>query len=374
MKKITVIGAGIAGISTAYHLSYLDAQVTVIDSREPGQATKAGAGIICPWASQRRNKAWYALASAGADYYPDLIRLLQADGETNTGYERTGALAIHTDAERLKKKASLVEGRRKLSPGIGDIEMLDRTQTVAAFPVLSDEFEAFRISGGAKVDGSALRDALERAAVRRGVRIIEGQAVPVVQNGQLHGVSAGQGQIESDEIIIAAGAWVNEFLSPAGIQLKVSGQKAQILHLQSEEWTSGNWPVIIPPSTQYIVPFADGRFAAGTTHEDTAHFNIRPTIGGMEEILSKVLPIAPGLAGSELKEVRVGIRPHTSNFMPVFGRLPGYGHVWTVNGLGSSGLTMGPIIGKLLSQAVMGIETGRDISDYSVEQVLDNEN
>lgn len=373
MKKITVVGAGIAGISAAYHLSYMDAEVVVVDSREPGQATKAAAGIICPWASQRRNKAWYSLASAGADYYPELIRMLQEDGETDTGYERTGALAIHTDPERLKKKATLVEERRKLSPGIGEIDMLDQMQTVAAFPVLSNEFEAFRISGGAKVDGRALRDALERAAQKRGVRFIEGHAVPVVQNGQILGVKAGAEQIESDEIIIAAGAWMNEFLEPAGMKLRVAGQKAQILHLQSEERTSGNWPVIIPPSTQYIVPFADGRFAAGTTHEDTDYFSVQPTIRGIEEILSKVLPIAPGLAESELKEVRVGIRPHTSNFMPVVGQLPGHDHVWAVNGLGSSGLTMGPFIGKLLSQLVMGIETGLDLTEYRIEQVLYNE-
>lgn len=62
MKSHIVIGAGILGASAAYHLAKAGAKVTVIDRKDPGQATDAAAGIICPWLSQRRNKAWYALA------------------------------------------------------------------------------------------------------------------------------------------------------------------------------------------------------------------------------------------------------------------------------------------------------------------------
>ena len=86
MPKVIVIGAGILGASTAYHLAKNGAEVIVVDRKDKGQATDAAAGIICPWLSQRRNKAWYALAKAGARFYPNLIEELNKDGETNTGY------------------------------------------------------------------------------------------------------------------------------------------------------------------------------------------------------------------------------------------------------------------------------------------------
>lgn len=370
MKKVLIIGSGIVGASTAYHLSDQHAEVVLIDRQEPGQATKAAAGIICPWASQRRNKAWYALASAGAAYYPEFIRSLKEQGETETGYKKVGALAIHTDLSRLEKKVELLNKRKEHSPDIGEVELLDTAQAASYFPILSEEYSAVRISGAAKVEGDKLRDALERVAVKRGVQSIKGSATPYIKEGKVCGVIVDGKIIEGDQIIVAAGAWANEFTEPLGKKLQVAGQKAQILHLQTNHGASGEWPVIMPPSTQYLVPFQDGRFVAGATHEDTDDFNIQPTTGGILEVLTNALPIAPALSEAELAEVRVGIRPHTPNFMPVIGQLPDHPQIWIANGLGSSGLTVGPLLGKLLSQLVLDQETGWDLESYSINQII----
>lgn len=53
-----IIGAGILGTSTALELSKQGHQVRLIDAHYPGRATQAGAGIIAPWLTKRRNKAW----------------------------------------------------------------------------------------------------------------------------------------------------------------------------------------------------------------------------------------------------------------------------------------------------------------------------
>lgn len=83
-----VIGAGILGASTAYHLAKAGFKVTVIDRQDAGQATEAAAGIVCPWLSQRRNKAWYQLAKGGAKYYQQLIPALEAETDQDTGYKK----------------------------------------------------------------------------------------------------------------------------------------------------------------------------------------------------------------------------------------------------------------------------------------------
>ena len=201
MKKVVIIGAGIVGVSAAYHLSTQQVEVVLIDRQEPGQATKAAAGIICPWASQRRNKAWYALASAGAAYYPEFIRSLEQQGETETGYKKVGALAIHTDISRLEKKVELLNRRKEDCPEIGEVELLDPAQAASYFPVLSEDYSAVRISGAAKVEGDQLREALERVAVKRGVRSIIGSATPYIKNDKVCGVIVNDEIIEGDEII-----------------------------------------------------------------------------------------------------------------------------------------------------------------------------
>ena len=61
MSSCIVIGSGILGASTAYHLAKSGAKVILVDRKDAGQATDAAAGIVCPWLTQRRNKAWYQL-------------------------------------------------------------------------------------------------------------------------------------------------------------------------------------------------------------------------------------------------------------------------------------------------------------------------
>ena len=101
MNKHIVIGAGILGASTAYHLAKSGADVVVIDRQDKGQATDAAAGIVCPWISQRRNKPWYALVKAGARLSPGLIEELENMSEMKIGYARVGAISIHHDHEKL---------------------------------------------------------------------------------------------------------------------------------------------------------------------------------------------------------------------------------------------------------------------------------
>ena len=66
---VVVVGAGILGASTGFHLARAGAQVTIVDQAHDGRATAAGAGIICPWVSGAEDAAFYRLYVEGARYY-----------------------------------------------------------------------------------------------------------------------------------------------------------------------------------------------------------------------------------------------------------------------------------------------------------------
>ncbi|MDY4511571.1 FAD-binding oxidoreductase, partial [Streptococcus hyovaginalis] len=88
--KVAIIGAGIVGSTAAYYLSKESSvELTVFDDGL-GQATKAAAGIISPWFSRRRNKAWYKMARLGADFYPEMIADLTSDGFDTSFYKQVG--------------------------------------------------------------------------------------------------------------------------------------------------------------------------------------------------------------------------------------------------------------------------------------------
>ncbi|WP_010199586.1 NAD(P)/FAD-dependent oxidoreductase [Bacillus sp. m3-13] len=366
MKNIVIIGAGILGASAAYHLAKAGKNVTVIDRFDKGQATDAAAGIICPWISQRRNKAWYNMVKNGAKYYPTLIDHLEADGEMDTGYNHVGAISLHRDKEKLEKMAERAIKRREEAPEIGEVTILSPAETRELFPVLSEEFGSVHVSGGAKVNGGALRNALRNAAKKHGAQFLEGDAGLEVKDNQVTSVTLGEERVEADLFIVTGGAWAQEIFLGLGMKFEVVPQKAQIVHLEIDTKQTKDWPVVMPPNNQYILSFDDGRIVIGATHEDDAGFDTRVTAGGMNEILSKALEIAPGLSDGTILETRVGFRPFTPGFLPIIGKLPNHDNVLIANGLGASGLTSGPFLGAELARLAMGEQTVLDISNYDV--------
>nr|WP_039808483.1 FAD-binding oxidoreductase [Jeotgalibacillus malaysiensis] len=369
MKKIIVIGGGIAGASAAYYLSKQPCEVILIDREDPGQATGAAAGIICPWLSQRRNKKWYFLVKEGAAYYPELIEELQCDGETDTGYKKTGGIALHAERSKRDKMMERAIEKREEAPEIGEINAIDDEQIKQLFPYLTEEYHGLHVTGAARVDGRKLRQSLIRAMQKNGGQLITGDAqlqsdetksVTVLVNGKRH---------SADRIILAAGAWAPEVLKNLHIKIDVSYQKAQISHLGVAEETS-ELPVVMPPGDQYLLAFDDQRIVAGTTHENDRPMDDKITAGGIAEIMGKTLAVAGHLSEAEYLETRVGYRPFTPGFLPVAGPFPHIPKLLFINGLGSSGLTSGPFIGKEVAKIALGQESNINPEDYPVENII----
>ncbi|TAA71839.1 NAD(P)/FAD-dependent oxidoreductase [Planococcus salinarum] len=369
MKSLIIIGGGILGAATAYEAAKAGARVVLIDRADAGQATGAAAGIVCPWISQRRNKAWYHLAKSGAKYYPDLIKELENLGETETGYKQVGIVSIHEDSKLDKMEAKARE-RNEDAPEMGTIERLDAEQTKALFPHAGTRYGSLYVSGAARVDGRSVRDALISAARKLGAEIVAGNARLLVEDNKVIGVGTEQQEFYADSIVSAGGAWAPELFQPLGLEMDVVPQKAQILELQLEGTGTGDWPVAMVPFGQYIVPFGGGRIIAGATHENDAGFDTKLTAGGIHHILDKVLDVVPGLASAELTGASTGFRPSTLSALPFIGAVPGYPNLFAANALGSSGLTAGPFLGAQLAKLSIGSAADIELSDYDIEQVF----
>ncbi|RNF38553.1 NAD(P)/FAD-dependent oxidoreductase [Planococcus salinus] len=369
MKSIIIIGSGILGASAAFHAAKSGAAVTLVDRGDRGQATGVAAGIVCPWISQRRNKAWYGLAKSGAAYYPRLIQDLEKQGQKETGYKQVGIVSIHEDS-KLDKMEQKARERREEAPEMGDIKRLTPEETKQLLPYASEAYGSLYVSGAARVDGRAVRDALIQAAVKLGARQITGDASLVIKDGEVVGVSAAGQEFVADSIVSAGGAWAAELFRPLGLLLDVVPQKAQILHLQADENTTSEWPVAMVPYGQYVVPFKDGRIVAGATHENDAGFDVKMTAGGVHHILDKVLDAVPRLARTEMAGAATGFRPATPNALPFIGQVPGHRNLFAANGLGASGLTAGPYLGSQLAKLALEELPEIDLSLYDIEEVF----
>ncbi|HIS29715.1 MAG TPA: FAD-binding oxidoreductase [Candidatus Avamphibacillus intestinigallinarum] len=372
-QHMIIVGSGILGASTAFYLTQMGHQVTIIDRKDKGQATEAAAGIICPWVSKRRNKKWYTLAKNGAKLYPELVQQLQFYGESDVGYEQVGSLHLHTDYEKLEDMKARTLKKRENAPEIGTLDLLSPLEVQNKVPFLNDDLYGLSVSGSARLNGADMRDALLAAAKKCGATIIHGDASITSKNGKITGIAVNQINYEADQIILACGAWLPEILEPLGYQVQIKEQKAQIIELQMKQFQTTHFPVIMQPNTQYMLPFPDGRILLGTTHEDETNFDTNVTAGALQEILTKAQEIAPQLMHSTFKKAYVGFRPVSPNFSPLFGPLLDQSNVFVANGLGSSGLTMGPYIGKILAAYLSGYEIELDLDDYPIAEMISKE-
>ncbi len=185
-----------------------------------------------------------------------------------------------------------------------------------------------------------------------------------VANGTVRGVRLDGEAIGADAVVVTAGAWAPSLLAPLGITLNVRPQKGQILHLRLNGVPTGDWPVLQPMNSYYLLTFDDSRVVVGATRETGSGFDYRVTAGGQAEVLNVGLAVAPGLADAELIETRIGFRPMAADSRPLLGRVRGIEGLLIGNGLGPSGLTIGPYAGRLLAAAALGRRPELDLAPY----------
>ena len=361
MKKVAIIGAGIVGATAAYYLAKeADLEVTVFDHGQ-GQATKAAAGIISPWFSKRRNKAWYKMARLGADFYVDLLTDLEKSGQEIDFYHRSGVFLLKKDESKLEELYQLALQRREESTLIGQLAILDQASANELFPGLQGFDRLLYASGGARVDGQILVTRLLEASH---VNLVKEKVTltPLPSGYQI-------GEEMFDQVILATGAWLGDILEPLGYEVDVRPQKGQLRDYQLTK-DMKSYPVVMPEGEWDLIPFSGGKLSLGATHENDMGFDLtvdEPLLQQMEEA---ALPYYPALAEATTIGERVGIRAYTRDFSPFFGQVPGLAGVYVAGGLGSSGLTTGPIIGYHLAQLVQDKELTLDPVNYPISNYV----
>ncbi|MFI7127137.1 NAD(P)/FAD-dependent oxidoreductase [Nonomuraea sp. NPDC050153] len=404
--RVVVIGSGIVGAGAAYYLSGRGAAVTVVDGGYPGEATQAGAGIVCPWVDHPEDDDWYRLTREGTRRYPGLVEALGED----IGYAKVGALLVAEDPADLEPVRALLRRRHAGAPEMGDVT--DVPTPSELFPPLSDDLSALLVPGAARVDGCSVRDALLRAAVAQGAEVRAGAArltpggevfvhavageahaegepwspardetaEPADQSGSWRQGAplvssaappapvgarrfAGQGEpLDADMVIVAAGAWTGEVCRPLGVELPVFPRRGQIMHVTLEGVDTAWWPIVLPRVGPYLLGFPDSRVVIGATVEDVG-FAPRVTLGGLDEVIAAGLRVAPGLFNATVAETRVGLRPVYAPGSPLIG--PVTGRVVVATGLSAYGLTAGPFTGEIAAALALGEEPPIDIAPYA---------
>lgn len=387
-----VVGGGIVGASTGYHLARAGAETLLVDRADEGRATDAGAGILSPATSGRElPDAWYRFAFDAVAYYPRLVSRLEADGidRERTGYARTGALRVAVAPEevgRFERVRELIaeRGERLGRPDPNAIDAIDGATARERFPALGSVERALYYADAARVDGRAFADALREAGRGYGLGVERASVESVrVEDGSVAGVRTADGErIDATTVVVAGGAWSGTFGEHLRTEIPIEPMRGQIAHLGLRDGDSitpdsepsadaaesdgldgpvsssgpptAEWSIVSAFRGHYLVPWPDGRVAAGATREAGSGFAPYPTAGGVREVLAEALRVAPGLEGAELSAVRVGLRPASADGFPVLGAVPDVTGAYLATGHGPTGLQLGPYSGKVVADLIAG--------------------
>lgn len=358
MTKVAIIGAGAVGATAAYYISKSEeVDVTVFDYGL-GQATKAAAGIISPWFSKRRNKAWYRMARLGADFYQILVEDLKQAGQSTDFYQQTGVFILKRDESKLEELYDLALSRREESPLIGELKILSKNQANTLFPDLEGFGELLYASGGARVEGEELTTTLLAAS-----------GVPVISEKVDFEVTATDYLIQGqhyDKLILATGAWLGEILEKHGYRVDVRPQKGQLRDYYFDNLATDIYPVVMPEGELDIIPFNKGEISMGASHENDMGFDLAVDYDLLNRMEQEAQAYFPRFSDATEARERVGIRAYTSDFSPFYGEIPDLPNVFVASGLGSTGLTVGPLIGHELAMLILGQEGWLAEADYPV--------
>lgn len=351
-KKIAVIGGGIVGSTAAFYLAKSGHDVDLFDDGT-GQATSAAAGIISPWLSQRRNKVWYRLTANGATFYQRLLHDLKTLNLSTDFYRQNGTIVFKKSDKLLNKITLLAHERRKIDPMIGDLSVLNAEELMKRIPELNSEQAGLYAAGGALIDGQLYVQTLRQGALQFSCRIHQ-------EKVQLLDILP-----HYDHVVLAVGAWLPELLQPLGYQVDVRAQKGQLFNIFLDNKQTEHYPVLMPQSEIDLLPFSNGEWVIGATHENDLGFDLTPDFTRLEEMKQEASNWIPEFSNKPLHSVRVGTRAYTSDFTPFFSALSHHDTIYVASGLGASGLTSGPYIAYLLSQLINNQPLDMDITPYN---------
>ncbi|MDX6766631.1 MAG: FAD-dependent oxidoreductase [Candidatus Methylacidiphilales bacterium] len=332
--RILVVGAGIAGTLTALELQQRGVHVVVGDDPLRPSASRAAAGLVNPVTGIRLT------------LLPGTARFLAAAEETFSGITaRLGRPVWHPmPIERFFRDAGERErwDRRKRDPAYAAwTETLPETEGGRLV------FGGVRIRGGGWFDYGCLPAVLERAGIPLVRGVVDHREIETDRHAlRWRWKWRGEGY---DHLILCPGHSGGD---PWFTRLPWKAARGEILTVRSHQGPEG----AVWMRGHFVIPLGDGVYRVGSTYRWDG-FDAGPSSEGREEILAGWcalgLPPRP-----EILDHRVGIRPILQDRLPAVGPHPEHPFVWTLNGLGSRGAMMAPLLARQLADALLD---GREI-------------
>jgi sarcosine oxidase subunit beta len=379
---IVVVGAGIMGLSVAHHLlASTEREVVVVDAGDVGNGTTpAGAGFVAPWATVLPSLGGSGLAieMSSLAFYRELH-----DSGAELGFRSNGNIVFFNTEETRAAGVGAIMGGAFVTHdtrSVGAAEIADLTSgAVDPSSIAGGVF----MPGGIQLETVLVLNHLADTVEQRGGTIRRGSTLEsvVVLDGRLVGVRLTSGDLATDTVVLATGAWLNETLAGAGWRLPLLPFMATRL-VTEDVGLATTMPTLQGKDFPLWIRESQGGFTWGTTvgyapahraGSNWASFNRderqrMDLLEAQHADVERVARVFPALRDARTIRAVQGMPVYTVDGQFFVGAVPCCQGLWALGGDNESGVSHGPGMARLLVDLMTGATPLCDPAPYSLDR------
>ena len=408
--SIIVIGSGIVGICVTLSLLEKGLRVEMIDRHPPATGASHGnAGVISPWSCvpQSMPGVWRSVPRWLLDpegpvavrwkylpsFLPWTLRFCAAGNKARLAAIAEAMNALNrpniklyrhhlqgTGQEALIKNSMYVHVYRnaddadlsQLSWRIraerdAPLERVGKQELHEIEPDLSSEYQgAILIKDQARaLDPGGIGKVLAEKAQGMGASFRQTQVSAIIPDGKGGWIlQTNQGPLAAERLVVAAGAWSAQLLTPLGFKLPLEAERGYHLVFSSPGITINN--SIMDTEKKFVASsMLDGIRCAGTA--EFAGLDAPPDYrrARVFKVLAKRL--FPKINVDDADEW-MGTRPSFPDSLPCIGEVPGHTNLFVAFGHSHYGFGMAPNTGYVVADLVNGTVPGIDLTPYRIDR------
>jgi sarcosine dehydrogenase len=366
--KVIVVGGGIIGCSTAYHLAKMGVEVILLERKKlTSGSTFHAAGLV----GQLRSNA---NVTQLLGYSVDLYKKLEAETGQATGWKMNGGLRLACNEERwteVKRQATTAH-----SFGL-DMQLLTPREAQELWPLMTvDDVigAAFLLTDG-QANPSDITLSLAKGARMAGAQIFEDTKVLSVEieNGVIRGVMTDRGRIGCEKVVACCGLWTRSFAASVGVNVPIVPVEHQYVITEAVPGVTADLPTLRDPDRlTYYKEEVGGLVMGGYepnpmlwgdgTAPTDFHFTLLDSkFDHFEQTMELALGRVPALQTAGVKQLLNGPESFTPDGMFILGEAPELSNFFVGAGFNAFGIASGGGAGMALAQWVAKGEAPFDL-------------
>lgn len=397
-QEVIIIGAGMVGISIAWHLQQKNFQVTVLDRKAPGEETSYGnAGLIQreaiyphpfptalkemlrilpnnqldiryrPTALMHYAKPlWHYFKFSAQKPYQQIVKewstliehatqeheVMFTASDAQYLVRQKGWLQLHRDQKSLDailKKSETLRAHgvefKQLTPE--EIAILEPDLDASAFVGGIHWLNAWQVTSPGDLTKAYAENFQKMGGIIQQCTVTQLQETA---QGQWL-IETDKGNFETQNLVVATGPWSGDILKPLGYNFPLFPMRGYHKHYHSEDGKMLNHSIIDEDNGFVLSPQKLGiRLTTGAEFTFLKAPIRDEQLQADERIARKIFPLTTPVEETPW----FGHRPCLPDMKPIISQAPQHKNLWLAFGHAHQGFTLGPATGRLLSEMING--------------------